>query len=91
LFNLKTFIPGETQSQQLFECVCTLGQYQTTGKNQRKINAKHVAAEHMLRILESKKLLGRLKLPKNPYIDQTEDLAENPISKLFEFLQLRGN
>jgi len=39
----------------LFECFCLVGPYQTKGLNQKKTNAKHIAAENMLRLMEAKK------------------------------------
>ena len=32
------------------------------GLNQKKTNAKHIAAENMLRLMEAKKLLGKVSL-----------------------------
>lgn len=74
----------------LFECVCTLGKYISVGLNQKKLNAKHMAAEKMLRRLQSENLLGRIKIPQTEFIDKDEALGDNPVSKLYELIQMKG-
>ena len=81
---------GDVASSQLFECICTLGKFHSVGLNQKKLNAKHLAAEKMLRILDEHKLIGRIKIPKAPFIDNNETLGDNPVSRLFELLQMKG-
>ena len=80
----------EVASSQLFECVCTLGKFMSVGLNQKKLNAKHVAAEKMLRILDEAKLIGRIKIPNSQFIDNNEVLGDNPVSRLYELLQMKG-
>lgn len=81
---------NENASSMLFECVCTLGKYISVGLNQKKLNAKHMAAEKMLRRLQSENLLGRIKIPQTEFIDKDEALGDNPVSKLYELIQMKG-
>lgn len=74
----------------LFECFCLVGPYQTKGLNQKKTNAKHIAAENMLRLMEAKKLLGKVRIPKSSYVSEEDSIGDNPVSRLHEFLQSHG-
>jgi len=80
---------NENISSKLFECVCTLGNLKSSGLHQNKLNAKHMAAEGMIRQLHKAKLLGRMRIPSTQYIDKNESLGDNPVSKLYELLQMK--
>lgn len=78
-------------SCELYECFCLVGpQYRSSGRNQNKGTAKHIAAENMLRLLESKGKLGNFRLPASSFIAEEDTFGDNPISRLHEFLQCRG-
>jgi len=83
---------ADQASMNLFECFCLVGKDTTRGLNQKKMNAKNIAAEQMLRLYERRGLLAklRIRLPEQPYIDPAEELGDNPISKLFELCQFKG-
>lgn len=81
---------GENQGPLLFECICTFGTLKTNAVNTKKLNAKHAASENMLRLLEQRKLVRGLRVPPTPFLGDNEDVTDNPISKLHEFLQLRS-
>ena len=83
---------ADQASMNLFECFCIVGKDTTRGLNQKKMNAKNIAAEQMLRLYERRGLLSklRIRLPEQPYIDPAEELGDNPISKLFELCQFKG-
>ena len=46
----------------LFECFCLVGKDTTRGLNQKKVNAKNIAAEQMLRLYEQRGLLAKLRI-----------------------------
>lgn len=78
-------------SCELYECFCLVGpQYRSSGRNQNKGTAKHIAAENMLRLLDSKGKLGKFRLPGSSFIAEEDTFGDNPISRLHEFLQCRG-
>ena len=79
-----------TCAANIFECQCSFAGLITSGTNQKKKSAKHLASEMMLRVLEERGMVKGLRCPSKPYLGVEDDNFDNPISKLFEFLQIRG-
>ena len=62
----------------------------TSGSNTKKKNAKHLASEYMLRSLQERGMVKGLRVPEKPFLGESDDNFDNPTSKLFEFVQIRG-
>ena len=84
-------VEDATCAANIFECQCSFAGFVTSGTNAKKKSAKHVASEMMLRFLEERGMVKGLRCPTKPYLGVEDDNFDNPISKLFEFLQLRGS
>lgn len=83
-------IEDNTHSQHIFECQCSFAGMITSGSNTKKKNAKHLASEYMLRSLQERGMVKGLRVPEKPFLGESDDNFDNPTSKLFEFVQIRG-